>query len=118
MDGVRGVRVAAGVDQNAVEAVVAGGPDPADQITFVIALAAFDAEALRFGDIGQAVVNLRQRRMAVNVRFACTQPIEIGAAQHQNLLRLVFSGRAATRSAARAQASSSCAKVGAITRKR
>ena len=82
-DGDRGVGVAAGIDDDAGEAVRL--LDPVDELPLAVALAEIDLEIERGGAGRGAPLDVGQGRRAVDFRFAQAEPVEVGAVEDEEL---------------------------------
>ena len=80
------------VEQDPREAVITGVADPVDQRALVIALATLDdCFALGAGGL-EPFVNFRERGLAVDIRLALAEPIEVRSAQNQYAQRASGTG--------------------------
>ena len=84
-DGDRGVGEGGRVDQDEGRAVGAGRLDAVDQGMLGIGLEAVQLVAGGLGLCRQRPVDVRQRRMAIDLRLAGAEQIEVGAMQDQQL---------------------------------
>ena len=57
-----------------------------DQLAFMIGLPEDNLQAEVFGAFGTGRLNVRKGRLAINLRLACSQKIEIGPIQDMNAL--------------------------------
>lgn len=77
----RGVGIATGIQQNGLCSLQIRLVQPVDQHAFVVGLAAFDAQAKVRRLRCQPCMNVIERVIAINFRFARAEQVEIGAGQ-------------------------------------
>src|SRR5579859_3842769 len=88
----RGMAVGAGIDHDSGKA----GPRflyPVDQLTFMIALPAIDLQPQAGGMRAASRFDIRQRVMAIDLRLAGSQQIEVGAVDNEDLFGHALWGR-------------------------
>src|SRR6516225_7252978 len=79
----RGVAVGAGIDHDAGKAG-ARFLYPVDQLTFMIALPAIGLQPQLAGMSAAGCLDIRQRVMAIDLRLAGSQQIEVGAVEDED----------------------------------
>ena len=86
LDGVmardRSVGQAARIEHDAGRLLGAGLLDPIDDHALVVGLAKLDAEAVRVGGLAAELLDVLERRMAIDVRLAGAEQIEVRAVEH------------------------------------
>ena len=82
--GDAGVGVAARVDDDEGHPFTSGGLDAVDQIAFVVALEGDQFDRGRLGLAGEGRIDVRQRLMPIDIRFALAEQIQVRAMQNQD----------------------------------
>lgn len=82
--GHAGVRVAAGIDDDEADPLLAGGLNTVDQFAFVIALKAFQPYAAGAGPRFHRGMNVSQRGTSINLWLARAKEVQIRPVEYQN----------------------------------
>lgn len=84
-----GMCVAGGIDDDEADLLLAGRLNTVDQLTFVVALEAFQAHATDAGPRFHRGMNVSERGMPVNPRLARAKQVEVGSVKYQNSRALI-----------------------------
>jgi hypothetical protein len=81
--GDAGMRVATGIQDDEFD-LIGGGPlDPVDKFVFCVALKAIEIVSKVLGNLSATVLDVCQGSRAINVRFARSEQVQIGAINEQ-----------------------------------
>ena len=83
-----GVGIGSRVDNDEFDLVIPGLLDAIDNLAFAIRLEGLQCYALLTGHASQILVDLSECVGAIDFRFACTQQVQVGAMDDQNVSHL------------------------------